>query len=311
MMRQGFFMRDYDSVSFGSENGVSCTEIAGARHFSVPAIFSCGQAFRFDPVEDSPHGCEWSGAAFGRFVSVAQDGDRVTIYNSDREDFYGVWERYLSLDLDYGELNGDILSRSDSPALAAAVACGDGIRLLRQDPWETLCSFIISQNNNIPRIKGLVSALSAAAGDVIVCHGMEAHGFRGQRAFPSPAATAALGEDGIRELRTGFRAPYICGAASAVAGGTFSLSDVASASDAEASLMLQTLRGVGPKVAACTLLFGFGRTGAFPVDVWIRRVMDKYFPGEFRPQTLGPYAGLAQQYLFYWERERGTAEERK
>ena len=296
------FERDYGNISFGSEDGIRCAFIEGVRHFDVSRIFDCGQTFRFDPVNGTDHEKEWAGAAFGRFVSFAQDGDLVTVYNTDEKVFYGLWLGYLSLDVPYGELNADILSRSGAPALAGAVRAGDGIRLLRQDPWETVCSFIISQNNNIPRIKGLVRAVSDAAGEDISCPGMERHGYTGEKAFPSAAAVMTLGKEKLRLMKTGFRAPYIYGAAEAVATGILDLKAVASAPTDEASGMLQSLRGVGPKVASCALLFGFGRTEAFPVDVWIKRVIAKYFPGEFSPSTLGPYAGLAQQYLFYYER---------
>ena len=298
-------MIEYKNAEAGNEDGVPCVRLYGVTHFGVREIFDCGQAFRFDPVENTGHGCEWCGVARGRFISVASDGDDITIYNSSMEDFDNIWKDYFALEEDYGAYADDIRSRSDVPALKAAVDTGRGIRILHQEPWEALCSFIISQNNNIPRIKALVRELSRRAGERIDVCGMEKHGAHDREyAFPSPAAVASLGEDGLRDMKTGFRAGYIYAAACAVRDGIIDQEKIKAApTTQEASLMLQSLRGVGPKVAACTLLFGYGRMDSFPVDVWIKKVIEKYFTGSFSPDILGPYAGLAQQYLFYYERE--------
>ena len=299
---------DYSSVK-NLPGSVKAVAVRNVKHFDVNMIFDCGQAFRFNPVAGSAHESEWSGVARGRFISVAQDGDDVIIYNADEADFYAIWEKYFTLDADYGEIEADILSRSDSPRLREAVEHGDGIRILRQEPWETLCSFIISQNNNIPRIKSLVSALSAAAGERVNTAGMETHGASdAEYSFPSAERTAALGEQALKDLHMGFRAGYIADTSSRVASGEASLDAVYGIDDtADASAYLQQFRGVGPKVAACALLFGFFRTDSFPIDVWIRRVLEKYYPAGFDPKSLGPYAGIAQQYLFRYERETSVS----
>lgn len=297
-------------LTAGTEAGVPFVKTEKAEHFSVRSIFECGQAFRFDPVENTAHECEYGGVALGKYISVAQDGDTVTFYGTDGEEFDRIWSRYFGFDFDYAAADADILSRSDVPALAAALRVGRGIRILRQDRWEALCSFIISQNNNIPRIKGLVEKVSRAMGDAIVCDGsdgrpdMRSHGAEAvEYAFPSPEAVEAAGVDLLRELKTGFRAGYIYDAASRVARGVLDQDAVAAAkTTADASAMLCTVKGVGSKVAACTLLFGYGRMDAFPVDVWIKKVIAKYFPGDFSPDILGDYAGLAQQYMFFYER---------
>ncbi|MBO7376286.1 MAG: DNA-3-methyladenine glycosylase 2 family protein [Clostridia bacterium] len=294
---------DYSSVTFIG-GGIRRVQLDGVRFFDADKIFDCGQAFRFSPVDGTRHEKEWSGVARGIFVSVGQDGCRVVIYNSDERDFREIWEKYFSLDLDYGEIEKDILSRHPSERLREAALAGRGIRILRQDPWEALCSFIISQNNNIPRIRSLVSALSRAAGERVDTRGMEDHGAAEEEyAFPSAGAVASLGEDALKEMRMGFRAGYIDAASKSVAGGSLRFGDVEKLPTADASRLLQTLRGVGPKVAACVLLFGFFRTDAFPVDVWIRRVLEKYFPEGLDPSELGQYAGIAQQFLFRYERE--------
>ncbi len=289
----------------GFERDIPFVKLACVPDFDLRAVMECGQCFRFTPVDNSAHECEYSGVAMGRFISAAQDGDTLYLYNTDESGFNSVWRRYFGLDTDYAAIKRDILSRSDREVLREAVEVGGGIRILRQDPWEALCSFIISQNNNIPRIRKLVAAISEGYGVPINCRGLEAHGAKEtEYAFPTPQALAEAGIPALAELRTGFRAKYIYDAARRVSEGLLKLEDVESAPDtAHAAELLMSVSGVGPKVAACTLLFGFSRQDAFPVDVWIKRVIAKYFPGDFNAEALGPYAGVAQQYLFYYERE--------
>lgn len=289
------------TVEFGvTAESVPYARLCGVEYFSTEAVFDCGQAFRFLPVEGTAHECEYGGVAFGKYVSVAQDGDTLTLYGATEDDLGKIWIPYLGLDFDIASARNDIISRSENPALREAVEYGRGIRILRQEKWETLCSFIISQNNNIPRIRGLIGTLSKALGEPIETPCGTAY------SFPTAKAVAAAGVDALREMKLGFRAPYIYDAATKVATGEIDLDAVASAqTTAEAAEMLMKIKGVGPKVAACTLLFGFDRTDAFPVDVWVKRVIEKYFPAPFDAASLGAYAGLAQQYLFYYERYLG------
>jgi len=297
---------NYEKLTEGHES-VDFVRLENVQYFDADMIFDCGQCFRFLPVDGTSHQKEWAGAAFGRFISVAQDDTVVTIYNTNADEFHRIWERFLSLDEDYSVYGRDITSRSDSQALGNAIEYGKGIRILKQDSWETLCSFIISQNNNIPRIRGLVDRLCREAGKKIDTTGMREHGAVGDvYSFPGAEEVDALGEDKLKEMKMGFRAGYIASVALDIVSGKCSLESVAKANDTQsASKMLETLRGVGPKVAACALLFGFGRLDAFPIDVWIKKVIAKYFPGEFSADMLGPYAGVAQQYLFYYERYLG------
>ena len=185
--------------------------------------------------------------------------------------------------------------------MAAAVEAGQGIHILLQEPWETLCSFIISQNNNIPRIKKIVSELCRRFGTPVRYRGEEHY------TFPSPMRLYEAGRDNISETRMGFRARYIEDAAQRVAFDSSFFCEVASSPTYEAADMkLRDIKGVGPKVSACTLLFGLHRYDAFPVDVWIRRTVGKYFPGG-APDCidfgeLAPVAGILQQYIFNYER---------
>ena len=283
-----------------TEQLIPYAKLHGIEYFSTEAVFDCGQAFRFLPRENSVHECEYAGVAFGKYISIAQDGNVLTLYGASEDDLDKIWIPYLGLDFDINTARQDILSRSDNPALREAVEYGKGIRILRQEKWETLCSFIISQNNNIPRIRGLIGTISKALGERIDSPAGEVY------SFPTAEAIVAAGIDTLREMKFGFRAPYIYDAASKVASGEIDLEAVAAAqTTAEAAEMLMKIKGVGPKVAACTLLFGFDRTDAFPVDVWVKRVIEKYFPAPFDAASLGAYAGLAQQYLFYYERYLG------
>lgn len=281
-----------------SENGA--LRVGGVGDFSVFSTFDCGQCFRFDPVENSEYKTEFAGVARGRKIGFAQNAPgEIFIIGAEESDF-PMWENYLALDVDYDELNESIISGvpegADREMMRRAVASSRGIRILRQDRWEALCSFIVSQNNNIPRIKKIISAMCEKYGEDI----------GGARDFPSAASLAAAGEDEIFALRTGFRAKYIYSAAKAVSDDATLLEKIASAKEyADAERLLVSLKGVGPKVAACTLLFGFERYDAFPVDVWIKKVLERRFSPEFDYHTLGGAAGIAQQYLFYFERYLG------
>ena len=293
----------------GVHKGLPYVKICRVSDFDIRKIFDCGQCFRFDAVENSSHEAEFCGVAHGRFISVAQDGDDVYVYNCTEEEYERIFCHYLALDADYGEINRDILSRSDSEALMRAVEHGRGIRILRQEPWEAVCSFIVSQNNNIPRIKKIIENMSRRCGEHI---DVPEELFKrcakdtGIYAFPTPKALLDIGVDGIFDLRTGFRAKYIYDAADKFYRGDIDEGLLFSAESTDDCIEhLCAIKGVGPKVASCALLFGFERYDAFPVDVWIKKVISKYFSSdgeEFSPKSLGEYAGIAQQYLFYYER---------
>ena len=292
-----------------SKNGISRVKLSGVSGFDVRKIFDCGQCFRFEPVENTEHEAEFSGIAHGRFISVAQDADDIYIYNATEAEYNDIWRYYLALDEDYAAIDSQILSLSDNEKLSCAVEYGNGIRILRQEPWEAICSFIVSQNNNIPRIKKIIEAMARECGEPIdIPEGMreKLSPSTAPFAFPIPSALLRLGIDGIFALKTGFRAKYIYDAAEKFERGEIDCEFLMnSKSTAECIEHLCGIKGVGPKVASCALLFGFSRYDAFPVDVWIKKVIEKYFglsPERFSPATLGEYAGIAQQYLFYYER---------
>ena len=291
------------------ENGLCAVKIEGVELFDVGKVFDCGQSFRFDPVTDSKHEIEFAGCAHGKYISVAQDEDTIYIYNSTLREYEEIWRSYLALDRDYEAINRDILSLSSNPALSSAVELSSGIRILRQEPWEAICSFIISQNNNIPRIKKLVAALSTACGDEMDVSLMEGHIADAHKSakghfysFPSPEKVLSLGISGLADLKTGFRAKYIFDAAEKMVRGDIDLELLENSDTYECIKHLCTVKGIGIKVASCALLFGFAKLDAFPIDVWIKKVIARYFDKDFDPADLGQYAGIAQQYLFYYER---------
>ncbi len=258
--------------------------------FDPSQTFDCGQCFRFEVTEKRAEGY-----AFGKRIcfETVSEGE-LFIYPCTASEYYGIWEGYLGLDRDYKAIRDELkTTRNGDMRLYEAMETGKGIRILRQDPWETLCSFIISQNNNIPRIKKLISSLCRA--------GAELSG-GSENEFPSPETLQKMGTEGLFALKTGFRAAYLYDAAVKVLGGEVDLDAVFGMTCEEAEKELCKIKGVGPKVAACTLLFGFGKLDAFPIDVWVKRVLSEYYGGNASGTDFGRYAGLAQQYLFYHRR---------
>ena len=271
--------------------------ISGLEYFSVNQTFDCGQCFRFDVDAGSA-----KGTAMGKEITFSQISDsEIEIYPCTAEEFETVWKSYLSLDEDYGKIRESLKNlRKEDKKLSEAMETGKGIRILRQSPFETLISFIISQNNNIPRIKKLISALCAEGARI--SGGSE-------KEFPSPEVIMKIGIDGLRAIKTGFRAEYIVDAAEKVKSGEVDLGRIKGCTVEEGAAELCKIRGVGPKVAACTLLFGFEKYSSFPIDVWVKRVMKEYYGDSVGGKDFGEYAGLAQQYLFY--RRRYIEENRK
>lgn len=261
------------------------TVLGGVRNFDLTQILECGQCFRWERVSEGAY----EGIAFGRRCRVRQEGDTLLLIGVTEEEFERYWRDYFDLGTDYGSVKE--LLRTD-PVMRRAIQYAPGLRVLRQEPWEALCSFIISQNNNVKRIRGIVSRLCAQFGG-------EIRG--GGHAFPTPERLAVLDEEALAPLRCGFRARYILDAARQAACGAVDLDALRSLPLEEARSALRRIRGVGPKVAECALLYGLGRMECVPVDVWIARALDTLYPGGFPPE-FRPVAGIAQQYLFHYAR---------
>ncbi len=260
--------------------------IENAENFDLSQTFDCGQAFRW--YEDEA-GC-WRGIAGGKSLKVYREGERIILEGTDEKTFQSFWREYLDLDRDYA----DIIRRvSENETVRTAAEFGCGIRILNQQPWEALCSFIISQNNNIPRIKGIIERLCEGFGDKT----------DGGYTFPTPERLAVLTVEDLSPIRSGFRAKYILDAARKVAGGEIDLNSLRHTDFNTARAELMKIKGVGPKVADCVLLFGLGHIEAFPQDVWIKRAMLELFDGEI-PESSRAFAGIVQQYIFYYMRNR-------
>ena len=255
------------------------------RDLDLAQTLDCGQSFRW--VERSDGG--FDGVAFKKSVTVRLDGTDLYIENADEAD-RELWHSYFDLGLDYGKIREEI--SAIHPVLADAARYAPGIRILRQEPFEALCTFIISQNNNIQRIKGIVQRLCELLGERLP---------DGAFAFPEAEKLAALNPDDLAPLRAGFRNRYLIDAARKVADGDVDLEKCRACAYDEARNELMQITGVGVKVADCTLLFGLHRIEAFPLDVWMKRAMAKLFPG-MTPDDFGQYAGIAQQYIFHYSR---------
>ena len=263
--------------------------IRGLNCFDPAQTFDCGQCFRFRPAPDN----SFRGVVSGKVVTLKQMEDGFFLYPCDRESFETFWKHYFDLDRDYDAVRNCI---AGAPLVAPAMECGKGIRILNQPPFETLITFIISAQNNGKRIALIVENLCRRFGEQVG---------DGLYAFPAPQALSKASEEELKELGAGYRAKYIVEAAKiAVCEDWESLKSMAY-EDAKTHLLRYP--GVGEKVANCVLLFSLGFFHAFPVDVWIRRILEKHLQRPIKDGEgekigwawYGESGGLAQQYLFY------------
>jgi len=285
----------------------------GISDFNPDQIFNSGQCFRWYREDDG----SYTGVIEGAFANVAYkiiDPKKnlgalrvVSNYLTDRsEQSVRFWRNYFDLDRDYGAIKRRL--GTEDPVMTRAIRAGSGIRILNQNKWETLISFIISQNNNIPRITGCIENLCMQFGRKIGT-------VRGRTlyAFPSVDRLSTLREQDLESCRLGYRARYIVEAARQVAydGGAMLESGEGIPTE-QIDRYLRTLSGVGPKVANCIMLFSMKKMEVFPIDVWVKRVMNRlYGMGEenvsaikdYASRNYGEYGGLAQQYLFYYTRD--------
>ena len=261
-------------------------------HFDPEQTFLCGQCFRWEKTED------------GTFFGVVGDAavklyyhDEKTIYLESSKPDLVYWSRYLNFSNDYNNIE-NLLGADEH--LRPCIESGRGIRILRQELWETIVSFIISANNNIPRIKKIIASLCELYGQKIEFDGKVFYG------FPKPETLAALTIDDLAPIRAGFRDKYILDAAHRIASGEINLDEVQKMNSRDAKTTLMQIKGVGSKVADCVLLFALGRYETFPKDVWIKRILNEVYGIEekeidsFAAKHFGKFAGIAQQYLYYY-----------
>ncbi len=271
------------------------------RDYDLAATLDSGQAFRWQLVNGG-----WEGVIHGRWVRLTVHGARLQARAATAVHDWHWLEDYLDL---HAEL-APILDTfpGDGPMQSAVAACR-GLRLLRQEPWECLASFILSSTKQIIQIRQCVRLLSERWGEAVPVPEEAAPAF----SFPAPARLAAASERELRDCKLGFRARYLSAAARALVEGRLDLEALRRQPTPQAREELTRIPGVGPKIANCVLLFAYGRQDAFPVDVWVLRALrELYFPRR-RPQPravlrftethFGPFAGYAQQYLFHYIRK--------
>ncbi|MBN1624232.1 MAG: 8-oxoguanine DNA glycosylase [Clostridia bacterium] len=282
------------------------TVVEGISNFDLGSTLECGQCFRWQKNDDN----DYTGVALGKAVRVVQKNDSLYFINTSVNEFQSVWYEYFDLGTDYGKIK-EILSKND-PIMDEAVRFAPGIRLLRQPMFETLVSFIISANNSIPNIKRVISAMSRMWGESIIYEDKEYF------SFPD-AKTLANGEIcDLKLTKAGYRCEYIKKTAADFDKNPFYRNDLAELGYFEARKKLMDFTGVGAKVADCTILFTGSNFRAFPVDVWIKKIMEKLYLKKETALTeinerafllFGDLAGYAQQYLFHYARMSGNSKD--
>ena len=281
-------------------------KINNIKSFEPKHIFDCGQCFRWNEMADGSYT-----GTFGRNVlNVKKENKEIRFKGLVDGNIEDICNKYFDLDRDYEKIKKD-LSKIDNN-MKTSINYGEGIRLLNQDLWETIISFIISANNNIPRIKGIIDRISKTYGEKIVWEGKEYY------TFPTPKQLSKATIEDLRKLGLGFRDVRVYETTKIINAKKVDLEKLHKEENTQhVREILLTLRGVGPKVADCILLFStLKRLEVFPIDVWVRRVINElYIKNEneekvnkkeieqLAKQKYGNLAGIAQQYLFYWKRE--------
>lgn len=278
--------------------------VRGIDRIDIERSCACGQSFRWKKDGDG-----FVAPAPGRVVRVCQNDCDISIYPCKKGEEKD-WLAYFDLDRDYAAIEKRL---SVDEQLSMCIGSASGIRVFAQEPFETLITFIISANNNIGRIAGIVERLCALCGEKAEFDGKEYY------LFPKPESIAALEESELVRIGSGYRAPYIKKSAAIIAGG-YQLEKLRDMPLDIARKELLKFPGVGPKVADCVLLFGLGHTDAFPVDVWIGRAMSEiYFDGESPKKkqleaairALGSESGIVQQYIFHYARQTALGKKRQ
>lgn len=277
--------------------------------FEPKHIFECGQAFRWQVEEDDSY------TAIHRIkvINVKRNGKDIIFSNTNMDDFKNIWYDYFDLGRDYGEIKKEL---SKDPILKEAINFGEGIRILNQDPYETTISFIISANNQIPRIKRSIELISQNYGESIGSYNNKEY-----FSFPSPEILASIDEKELEDnCKVGYRAKYIVNTSRMIKNKEINLDKLFQLPMETAKEILMKLPGVGPKVSNCILLFSLNKNEAFPVDVWVKRVMENLYFKEntsikkisaYAEENFGSLGGFAQQYLFYYARELGIGRKKK
>ena len=284
--------------------------IKNIESFEPKHIFECGQCFRWNIEDDG----SYTGVVKNNVLNVKKEENSIIIKGMCEDNLEELCKDYFDLDTDYQKIKNE-LSKLDNN-LRVSIKYGKGIRILKQDIWEALISFIISANNNIPRIKGIIERISKQYGEEIIWDNKKYY------TFPNPEQLSNASVSDLRKLGLGFRDVRIFETCRLINQNIISIEELETIKNID-ELKEQLLRfpGVGPKVADCIMLFSMKKLEVFPIDVWVKRVMTELYGDEIRKlknnstiisnkqileyaqQYFGNLAGVAQQYLFYWRRD--------
>lgn len=259
---------------------------------SIRKISESGQCFRMNRIE----GERYALVAFDRYLEIEQRGDEL-ILSCTEEDYNDVWKQYFDMESDYGRYRNAVPEQDEYLTQAAAFGCG--IRILRQDVWEMLISFLISQQNNIKRIRKCIETLCERYGEKKSVESSAGSGI--YYTFPDVEALARVSEEELRACNLGYRSRYIAGTSNSILKREVDLDALHDMDYIHAKSELLKLCGVGEKVADCICLFGLHHMDAFPVDTHIRKAMDAHYPSGFPFEQYAGYAGVMQQYIFYYD----------
>jgi N-glycosylase/DNA lyase len=270
------------------------------KNFDIKQIADSGQCFRMNRIrpQEADGQISYGLIAYGRYIEITQFDEETVEISCSEEEYHQIWEEYFDLNYDYGKIIEDINSGEDS-FLKQAAAYGKGIRILKQEPFEAAISFIISQNKNIPAIRSCIEALCSRYGERKTSGGRQEIVYY---CFPSPEILAEADIKELRALKTGYRDEYIIHAAQAVRNGSICFDSLQRLGYEESVKSLKSIRGIGEKVANCISLYGLHHIEGFPVDVWISRVLKEFYNGSFPKERYYGYAGILQQYMFYYMR---------
>lgn len=281
------------------------TIIERIEDFSLSQTLECGQCFRFYKQDEN----DYVIVAYKNLLHMKQENDTLIFYDCDINSVKTIWIPYFDLDRDYAEIKRFLLEKDN--LLRDSINEKYGVRILNQEFHEMLISFIISQNKQIPHIKQLVRRISEEYGEYLG----EINGEK-YYSFPEAEILGTITEEKFREMKTGFRAPYLADAVEKLSKNVISAVDFQGMDEDDARKKLMEIKGVGEKVANCVMLFGLGYRSAFPIDVWMKRIMETlYFQGkdtkkeliaDFAKEMYGEYGGYAQQYLFCYGRENNV-----
>ncbi len=279
------------------QNGIL---LEGVKDFDAVHIFECGQSFRWNKENDG----SYTGVAYGRVINVSSnyENEAVTINNTNLEDFQNIWHDYFDLGRNYGEIKKIL---SEDSVMEMAIQHGRGIRILQQEPWEMVISYIISANNNIPSIAKSLNLLSEFYGKPLQYSGKTYY------AFPTIEELESAELQDINRCKAGFRCKYIYNSVKLIHSKEVDLDSIKQMDTETARKHLMRLPGVGPKVSDCIMLFSMQKYDTYPIDVWIKRITEHFFVGRdvkmkdiqsFAKDKFGDLAGFAQEYLFYFSR---------